>query len=80
MVNSNETNDGAGGRGVAHQRQLRQLSPPVRGRAAEGARQASQRTPRGAGGQAPGAGGEHGGDQEHVVLYVQVGVCASIQV
>lgn len=80
LIFSDETDDGAGGRGAAHERELRQLPAAVRGRAAEGAGQARQRAPRGAGGQAPGARGEHGGDQEHALLHVQIGLRASVQV
>lgn len=80
MVPSDEADDGAGGRGAADERELRQLPAPVRGRAAEGAGQARLGAPRGAGGQAPGARGEHGGDQEHALLHVQVGLRAPIQV
>lgn len=77
---SDEADDGAGGRGAAHERELRQLPAPVRGGAAEGARQTRQRAPRSAGGQAAGAGGEHGGDQEHALLHVQVRLRAPLQV
>lgn len=77
---SDEADDGAGGRGTAHVCQLRQLSEAVRGRAAQGARQESQRAAGGAGRQETGAGGEHGGDQEHAFLHVQVRVRASLQV
>lgn len=61
-MGSDEADDGAGGRGAADERELRQLPAAVRGGAAQGPRQARQRAPRGARGQAPGAGGEHGGD------------------
>lgn len=71
-VRSDEADDGARGRGAADERELRQLPAPVRGRAPQGAGQACLRAARGARRQAPGARGEHGGDQEHAVLYVQV--------
>lgn len=69
---SDEADDGARGRGAADERELRQLPASVRGGAAQGAGQARLRAARGAGGQAPGARGKHGRDQEHVVLHVQV--------
>lgn len=77
---SDEADDGAGGRGAADERELRQLPAAVRGRAAQGEGQARLRAARGARRQAAGARGEHGGDQEHALLHVQVRLRAQIQV
>jgi hypothetical protein len=76
----NQADDCAGGRGADRVRQPGQHAAAIRGGEAECQGQAGQRSTRVSAHQAAGARGEHGRDQEHAHLHVQVRLCPPIQV